>query len=194
MSRLIVVDAVYDAVLAGFVDASRRLHVGPAVGDADVTAVVNDRQYRKVLDYCALAREEGRVVLGGGAAEGFSEGYFVAPTIVADVAPTARLAQEEVFGPVVAVLRARDFDHALSIANDTPFGLTGGLISRSRERLERARREFKVGNLYLNRKITGALVGVQPFGGFKLSGTNSKGGGPDFLRLFVEARTVTERF
>jgi 1-pyrroline-5-carboxylate dehydrogenase len=194
MSRLILVDEVHDAVLEAFVEASARLRVGPAVDDADVTAVVNERQYRKILDYCSLAREEGRVVLGGGPAEGWAEGWFVAPTIVADVAPTARLAQEEVFGPVVAVLRARDFDHALEIANDTPFGLTGGLISRSRARLERARREFKVGNLYLNRKITGALVGVQPFGGFKLSGSNSKGGGPDYLRLFVEARTVTERF
>jgi 1-pyrroline-5-carboxylate dehydrogenase len=194
MSRLIVVDEVYDEVLDAFVAASRKLGVGPAVDDFDVTALVSERQYRSVLDYCALAHEEGRVVLGGGAAEGFAEGYYVSPTIVAEVAPTARLAQEEVFGPVVAVLRARDFEHALEIANDTDFGLTGGVISRSRERLERARREFKVGNLYFNRKITGALVGVQPFGGFKLSGSNSKGGGPDYLRLFVEARTVTERF
>jgi len=194
MSRLIVVDEVHDALLDAFVEATRRLRVGPAVDDFDVTALVSEGQYRSVLSYCEVARQEGRVVLGGGPAEGFAEGYYVAPTIVADVAPHARLAQEEVFGPVVAVLRARDFDHALEIANDTQFGLTGGLISRSRERLERARREFKVGNLYLNRKITGALVGVQPFGGFKLSGSNSKAGGPDYLRLFVEARTVTERF
>ena len=194
MSRLILVDEIHDAFLDAFVAATARLSVGPAVDDFDVTALSSEKQYRSVLGYCALAHEEGRVVLGGGKAEGFAEGYYVAPTIVADVDPKARLAQEEVFGPVVAVLRARDFDHALEIANDTDFGLTGGLISRSRERLERARREFKVGNLYLNRKITGALVGVQPFGGFKLSGSNSKAGGPDYLRLFVEARTVTERF
>jgi 1-pyrroline-5-carboxylate dehydrogenase len=194
MSRLILVDEIHDAFLDAFVAAAARLTVGPAVDDFDVTALSSDKQYRSVLGYCTLAHEEGRVVLGGGKAEGFAEGYYVAPTIVADVDPKARLAQEEIFGPVVAVLRARDFDHALEIANDTDFGLTGGLISRSRERLERARREFKVGNLYLNRKITGALVGVQPFGGFKLSGSNSKAGGPDYLRLFVEARTVTERF
>ena len=100
----------------------------------------------------------------------------------------------QIFGPVVSVLKARDFDHALEIANGTPFGLTGGVMSRDRERLERARREFRVGNLYLNRKITGSLVGVQPFGGLDLSGTNSKAGGPEYLRLFMEAKTVTERF
>jgi 1-pyrroline-5-carboxylate dehydrogenase len=195
MSRLILVDAVHDEVLERFVAAAARLRVGRAIDDADVTAVISERQFEKVVGYARLGAEEGRIVLGGGAAaERPDGGWYVAPTIVADVAPTARLAQEEVFGPVVAVLRARDFDDALRIANDTDFGLTGGLISRSRERLERARREFKVGNLYLNRKITGALVGVQPFGGFKMSGTNSKGGGPDYLRLFVEARTVTERF
>ena len=194
MSRLIILEPVYDAVLDAFVEATRKLGIGPAVDDFDVTALVSDKQYESVLGYCEVAKQEGRVVLGGGPAEGFSEGYYVAPTIVTDVDPSARIAQEEVFGPLVTVLRARDYDHALEIANDTPFGLTGGVISRSRERLNRARREFKVGNLYLNRKITGALVGVQPFGGFKLSGSNSKAGGPDYLRLFVEARTVTERF
>ncbi len=194
MSRLILVDAIHDEVLERFVAAAARLRVGRAIDDADVTAVISERQFDKVVEYARLGAEEGRIALGGGPAEERPDGgWYVAPTIVADVAPTARLAQEEVFGPVVAVLRARDFDDALRIANDTDFGLTGGLISRSRERLERARREFKVGNLYLNRKITGALVGVQPFGGFKMSGTNSKGGGPDYLRLFVEARTVTER-
>lgn len=194
MSRLIVVDQVHDAMLEAFLAATRRLTIGPATDDFDVTALVSEAQYKSVLGYCEVGRQEGRVVHGGGPAEGFAEGWYVAPTIVADVDPSARLAQEEVFGPVVAVLRARDFDHALAIANDTQFGLTGGLVSRSRARLERARREFHVGNLYLNRKITGALVGVQPFGGFKLSGSNSKAGGPDYLRLFVEARTVTERF
>lgn len=194
MSRLIVVDAVHDELMAKVLERASKLRVGKAIDDADVTAVVSERQYRKVLDYCAIGAEEGTVVLGGGAAEGLGDGYFVQPTIVTGVSPQARLAQEEIFGPVVAVIRVADFDEAVQVANDTPFGLTGGLISRSRVRLERARRELRVGNLYLNRKITGALVGVQPFGGFKLSGTNSKGGGPDYLRLFVEAKTVTERF
>jgi 1-pyrroline-5-carboxylate dehydrogenase len=110
------------------------------------------------------------------------------------VAADAPLAREEIFGPVLAVVRARDFDHAVEIFNGVDYGLTGGIISRSRERIERARDELEAGNLYVNRKITGALVGVQPFGGFKLSGTNSKAGGPDYLRLFMEAKTVTERF
>ncbi len=116
------------------------------------------------------------------------------PTVFADVPPSATIACEEIFGPVVAVMKAKDFDDALALANSTTYALTGGLISRDRSRLERARREFRVGNLYLNRKITGALVGVQPFGGFDLSGTNSKAGGPDYLRLFTEMKTVTERF
>lgn len=194
LSRLIVVDEVHDALVERVVARASQLRVGKATDDADVTAVVSERQYHKVLAYCELASQEGTVVLGGGAATEAGDGYFVQPTVVTGVSPQARLAQEEIFGPVVAVIRVADFDEALEVANDTPFGLTGGVISSSRERLERARREFRVGNLYLNRKITGALVGVQPFGGFKMSGTNSKGGGPDYLRLFVEAKTVTERF
>lgn len=122
------------------------------------------------------------------------EGYFVSPTVFAGADPRSRIAQEEIFGPVLTVLRARDFDEALRIANDSPYGLTGGVYSRDRERLERARHEFRAGNLYFNRKITGALVGVQPFGGFDLSGTNAKAGGPDYLTLHMQAKSVAERF
>ena len=129
----------------------------------------------------------------GGTADS-SVGYFVQPTIFADVAPDARLAQDEIFGPIVAVIRARDFDHALEIANGTDYGLTGGVCSSNRARLEQARREFEVGNLYFNRKITGALVGVQPFGGYNMSGTDSKAGGPDYLMNFMQLKTVCERF
>jgi 1-pyrroline-5-carboxylate dehydrogenase len=121
-------------------------------------------------------------------------GYFIQPTVFAGVEPGARLAQHEIFGPVLSVVRARDFDHALEIANGTEYGLTGGVCSRDRSRIERARREFHVGNLYINRKITGALVGVQPFGGFNMSGSNAKAGGPDYLRLFTEMKTVAERW
>jgi RHH-type proline utilization regulon transcriptional repressor/proline dehydrogenase/delta 1-pyrroline-5-carboxylate dehydrogenase len=120
------------------------------------------------------------------------EGYYVAPHIFDDVAPEAGIAQEEIFGPVLAVLRARNLDHALEIANGTAYALTGGLFSRSPENIERVKREFRVGNLYINRKITGAIVDRQPFGGFKMSGIGSKAGGPDYLLQFVLPRTITE--
>jgi 1-pyrroline-5-carboxylate dehydrogenase len=175
-------------------ERARTLHVGPAVDDADVTAVVTERQFDRILGYLGRAPEQGTVVLGGGRAEDAGPGWYLQPTIVDDVDARAEIATEEIFGPVLAVVRARDFDHAVEVFNDVQYGLTGGLISRSRERIERAHRELEAGNLYINRKITGALVGVQPFGGFKLSGTNSKAGGPDYLRLFMEAKTVTERF
>jgi 1-pyrroline-5-carboxylate dehydrogenase len=194
LSRLIVVDDVHDELIERVLERATRLRVGTAEENADVTAVVSQRQYDRILGYLEGAPGQGRVVLGGGPAEGLGKGWFIAPTIVLDVDPAAPLAREEIFGPVLAVVRARDFEHAIELFNDVDYGLTGGLISRSRERIERARVELEAGNLYVNRKITGALVGVQPFGGFKLSGTNSKAGGPDYLRLFMEAKTVTERF
>lgn len=194
MSRLIVLDEVHDALMERVLERARRLRVGPASDNADVTAVISQKQFDSIMAYVRDAPQQGRVVLGGEAAPDAGSGWYIQPTIVDDVDPTARIAQEEIFGPVVAVLRARDFDHAVEIFNDVDYGLTGGLVSRSRERIERAHRELEAGNLYVNRKITGALVGVQPFGGFKLSGTNSKAGGPDYLRLFVETKTVTERF
>jgi 1-pyrroline-5-carboxylate dehydrogenase len=157
-----------------------------------VAALISETQQRAVLQEIELGRGQGKLVLGGRAVDR-EGGYYVEPTIFAEVAPEARLAQQEIFGPVLAVIRARDFDEAVRIFNGTEYGLTGGLFSRSRERLERARREFQVGNLYLNRKITGALVGTHPFGGFKLSGTNAKAGGPDYLRLFMEMKSVAER-
>ena len=194
LSRLIVVDEVHDALMERVLERARRLQVGSAAENADVTAVITQRQFDRITTYLEAAPEQGRVVLGGGRAKDAGPGWFIQPTIVDDVAADAPLAREEVFGPVLAVVRARDFEHAVEIFNSVDYGLTGGLISRSRERIERARSELEAGNLYINRKITGALVGVQPFGGFKLSGTNSKAGGPDYLRLFMEAKTVTERF
>jgi 1-pyrroline-5-carboxylate dehydrogenase len=141
-----------------------------------------------------IGRTEGRVMLGGDTEDTDLNGYFVKPTIIADVAPNARIAQEEIFGPVLAVLRANDFDHALEIANGTEYGLTGAVFSYNRANLERARHEFHVGNLYLNRKCTGALVDVQPFGGFNMSGTDSKAGGRDYLGLFLQAKSISERW
>src|SRR5205807_7699839 len=136
---------------------------------------------------------EGRIVVTVDVGPLADRGHVVGPTIVADVKPNARVAQEEIFGPILAVLRARDLDEALRIANGTPYALTGGLYSRSPEHIERVRREFRVGNLYINRKITGALVDRQPFGGFKMSGIGSKAGGPDYLLQFVLPRTITEK-
>lgn len=192
MSRFIIVEEVYDELLERFTERVAALKVGPAEENADVAAVINQRAVDKIMGYIENGKVEARLVLGGERAEG--PGYFVQPTIFADVPQSASIACEEIFGPVVSVMKAKDFDHALEIANATMYGLTGGVISQDRSRLERARREFRVGNLYLNRKITGALVGVQPFGGYGLSGTNSKAGGPDYLRLFMEMKSVTERF
>jgi 1-pyrroline-5-carboxylate dehydrogenase len=191
-SRAIVVDEVYDELLSKVVERAGRLKVGdPVEGETFMGAVIDDKAFEKITGYIDIGRQEGRVVLGGEAPAG--EGYFIPPTIIEGVQPESRLSQEEVFGPVLAFIRARDYDHALEIANNTEFGLTGGVFSGSRERLERARQDFHVGNLYFNRKITGALVGVQPFGGFNMSGTDSKAGGPDYLLLFTQAKTVTER-
>ena len=190
-SRLILVDDVYDRVLDGVVEAAGSLQVGPAAENHPVGPVISDAQHRSIMDEIAKGREEADLVAGG---EAITGGYYIQPTVFAGVDREGRLAQHEIFGPVLSVIRAADFDDALDIANGTEFGLTGGLYSRHRERIERARAEFHVGNLYINRKITGALVGIQPFGGFNLSGSNAKAGGPDYLRLFMEMKTVAERW
>lgn len=192
-SRAIVVEAVYDELLERVVELSRTLTIGdPSDSNIFMGAVIDKNAWTKIREYIDIGRAEGRVVLGGETQEG--GGYFIPPTIVADVDPEARLACEEIFGPVLAFVKARDFEQAVEIFNGTEYGLTGGLISRDRVRLEQAREDFHVGNLYLNRKITGALVGVQPFGGFNMSGTDSKAGGPDYLLLFTQAKVITERY
>jgi 1-pyrroline-5-carboxylate dehydrogenase len=192
-SRAIIVESVYDEVLAKVIERTRQLTVGdPTEQGTYMGAVIDKNAFGKIKEYIEVGRHEGRLALGGETGDG-SEGYFIPPTIVADAPEQGRLACEEIFGPVLAFIKARDFEHAERIFNNTEYGLTGGLISRSRERLERAKRTFHVGNLYLNRKITGALVGVQPFGGFNMSGTDSKAGGPDYLLLFTQAKVVTER-
>jgi 1-pyrroline-5-carboxylate dehydrogenase len=153
--------------------------------------VINERAYKSILDYIEVSRAEGRLVTGG--EPGPTAGWFVMPTIVADVDSKARIAQEEIFGPVLAVIRCRDYEDGLRIANDTEFGLTGAVYSKSEARLEEARRRFHVGNLYLNRKCTGALVGVHPFGGFNMSGTDSKAGGHDYLLLFMQGKSIAQK-
>ena len=189
-SRVIVLEQVYELFLRRLVEATRSLRIGPTEDPGTfVPPLIDDEAMQKVRHYIAVAKGEGRVVLQ---MEEPEEGYFVGPMIVADVSPRAVIAQEEIFGPVLAVLRARDFDEAVEIALGTPYALTGGLYSRSPAHIERARRDLRVGNLYINRKITGALVGRQPFGGLGLSGIGSKAGGPDYLLQFMEPRVMTE--
>ncbi|WP_152395590.1 L-glutamate gamma-semialdehyde dehydrogenase [Paenibacillus guangzhouensis] len=192
-SRAIIHEAVYDAVLDKVVERTKQLVMGnPADKVTNVGPVVDDKAYRKIQEYIEIGMQEGRLVLGGHTGE--SNGYFIAPTIFADVDARARISQEEIFGPVVAFTKASSFDEALQFANNTDYGLTGAVISNNRAHLEQARREFFVGNLYFNRKCTGALVGTHPFGGFNMSGTDSKAGGRDYLLLFTQAKMVSERF
>jgi RHH-type proline utilization regulon transcriptional repressor/proline dehydrogenase/delta 1-pyrroline-5-carboxylate dehydrogenase len=189
-SRVIVLEQVYEQFLNRLVEATQSLNVGPAEHPAtSVPPLIDEEARQRVRQYIDIAKREGRLML---AMQGPAEGHFVGPVIVADVPSQSTIAQEEVFGPVLAVMKARDFDEALAIALDTPYALTGGLFSRSPAHIERARQEFRVGNLYVNRKITGALVGRQPFGGLGLSGIGSKAGGPDYLLQFLEPRVVTE--
>jgi 1-pyrroline-5-carboxylate dehydrogenase len=192
-SRLIVVDAVYDEVLDAVVGHTAELSIGPAEDNFNVNAVISAGQQRSILEEIEKGRAVSKLVAGGQPVD-LEGGFYIQPTVFAGVEPDSRLAQHEIFGPVLSVIRASDFDHALRIANSTEYALTGGLFSSNRDRIERARREFHVGNLYINRKITGALVGVQPFGGFRMSGSNAKAGGPDYLRLFMEMKTVAERW
>lgn len=191
-SRAILVDAIYDKVVEKVVEKTKQLKVGDTTDQGNgMGPVVDKNAFQKIQQYIAIGQNEGSVLTGGEPAA--TEGYFIQPTVIADVAPTARLAQEEVFGPVLAVIRARDFDDALAIANNTQYGLTGSFFSTDRDRIARAMREFHVGNLYINRKSTGALVGVHPFGGFNMSGTDSKAGGRDYLLLFTQAKAISEK-
>lgn len=191
-SRAIVVKEVYDEIVAKVAAKAKALKVGPAIDQTvNMGPVIDANAYNKILEYIEIGKTEGRLVAGG--AKGDSAGYFIEPTVFADVSPKARVAQEEIFGPVLAIIKAENYDEALAIANDTDYGLTGAVYSANRAKLEKARREFHVGNLYLNRKCTGALVGVHPFGGFNMSGTDSKAGGTDYLLLFMQAKSVSEK-
>jgi 1-pyrroline-5-carboxylate dehydrogenase len=193
-SRAILHQDIYDEVLQTMIEKTRALNVGvPNNPEVFMGPVQNEPQFEKVANYIEVGDEEAERVLGENPGDG-GQGYFVKPTIYSEVDSEARIAREEIFGPVLSVLKARDFDEAFKIANDTPYGLTGGVYSRNRDHLEQARTEFKAGNVYFNRGITGALVGVQPFGGYGLSGTDSKAGGPDYLPLHMLPRTVVERF
>ncbi|EFH86458.1 L-glutamate gamma-semialdehyde dehydrogenase [Ktedonobacter racemifer] len=190
-SRAIVVEQVYDKVLEKVVEKTKTLTMGDVTQPTTYMGpVVDENAMKKILEYIELGKQEGRLVTGG---KHQGPGYFIEPTIFADVAPEARISLEEIFGPVLAFIKAKDFDEALDIANNTEYGLTGSLFSNDEQRLERAGEEFHVGNLYFNRKCTGAMVGGHPFGGFNMSGTDSKAGGPDYLLLFTQAKSISKK-
>lgn len=192
-SRVIVMESIYEQFLKRLVEVSRSLRIGPAQEPAAfVGPVIDGEAQQRILKMIDAGKSEATLVYSADIGSLASEGYFVPPTIFRDVPESATIAQEEIFGPVLSAIRARDLGDALRIANGTKYALTGGIYSRSPASIERCKKEFRVGNLYINRKITGALVERQPFGGFKLSGIGSKAGGPDYLHQFLVPRTVTE--
>ena len=192
-SRVIVDAHLYETFCDRLVERVSSIKVGDPKENFAAGPVISAVAHQRVLDYIAVGKIEGRLLYGGEAIDNGSGGYYIQPTIFADVAPDARIAQEEIFGPVLAVIRSDHFEQALQIANGTEYGLTGAIYSSSRERLDRAANEFHVGNLYLNRKCTGAMVGAHPFGGFNMSGTDSKAGGADYLLLFTQAKSIAEK-
>jgi 1-pyrroline-5-carboxylate dehydrogenase len=190
-SRAIIHEEVYDEVLNRVVEITKGLKVGDVRDASNYTGpVIDEKAFNKVMEYVEIGKQEGRLITGGKPVN--DEGFFIEPTIFADVDANARIMQEEIFGPFVAFTKVRDFDHAMEVANSTQFGLTGSIFTRNRELIERARVEFHVGNLYINRKCTGAIVGVHPFGGFNMSGTDSKAGGPDYLLQFTQPKLTSE--
>ena len=192
-SRAIVDERIYDKFLDMLKARVEKITVGDPAQNANMSAVINERAMNTILGYIEQGKKDGRLVTGGARATAAGDGYFIQPTVFADIAAGSKLEQEEIFGPVLAVIKSRGFDQALAIANDTEFGLTGAVYTSSRDKIERARHEFHVGNLYINRKCTGAMVGAHPFGGFNMSGTDSKAGGPDYLLLFTQGKSIAEK-
>ncbi len=192
-SRALVAEKVYDRFVRLVKEKTERITVGAADDPRNVMGpVVNKGSQDKILAYIETGiREGGRLVTGGKKASG--DGYFILPTVIADVSPTATIAQEEIFGPVLAIIKVKDFEEGLAVANNTEFGLTGGVWTKDRKKIEKAKKLFHVGNFYVNRKITGAMVGVHPFGGFNMSGTDSKAGGHDYLLLFLQGKSISEK-
>jgi 1-pyrroline-5-carboxylate dehydrogenase len=191
-SRAIVSGKVYDEFLERLLERVARIRVGPPEDLSNYMGpVISERSMKTILGYIETGRGEGRLLAGGGRLPG--DGYFLEPTVFADVDTKARIFQEEIFGPVLAVSRARDFEHALEMANDSEYGLTGAVYTKNPEKIREAAESFHVGNLYFNRKCTGAMVGAHPFGGFNMSGTDSKAGGPDYLLQFVQAKSIAEK-
>ena len=191
-SRAIVDQAVYEEFLDKVKAEVSKLTVGPSDEQHNYMGpVINDGAKKSILDYVEVGKREGRLIAGGSAGPG--DGYFIQPTVIADIDSKSRLFQEEIFGPVLAVTKARDYDDALRLANDSEYGLTGAVFTKNQEKIRKARDQFFVGNLYINRKCTGAMVGAHPFGGFNMSGTDSKAGGPDYLLQFLQAKSIAEK-
>jgi 1-pyrroline-5-carboxylate dehydrogenase len=191
-SRAIVHEKVYDQFLEKLKARVAKVRVGPPEDPNNYMGpVISEGARKSIQQYIDVGKKEGRLLTGGEKSDG--DGYFIPPTVIADIDSKARIFQEEIFGPVLAVTKARDFEHALELANDSQYGLTGGVFSNNPEHLREAKERFHVGNLYFNRKCTGAMVGVHPFGGFNLSGTDSKAGGPDYLLLFLQAKSVATK-
>ncbi len=190
-SRAIIHEAVYDEVVKLIKEKTEKIVVGNVEFHSNQMGPVNDHlAFKRINEYIEIGKQEGKLLTGGTSSD--ETGYFINPTVIIDMAPDSRLMQEEVFGPVLAVCKVKSFEEGLEVVNNTEYGLTGSLISNNRLHLEMAREDFHVGNLYLNRKCTGAIVGYQPFGGFNMSGTDSKAGGPDYLVLHMQGKSITE--
>ena len=192
-SRAIVHEKIYDRFVDRLREQVEQFRLGDPVENTAMGPVVNEGAMKSILNYIEVGKQEGRLVTGGSRAADAGDGYYVQPTVIADLDRNSRLAQEEIFGPVLAVIKANDFEDALAIANGTEYGLTGAIYTNSDEKIERAKQDFHVGNLYINRKCTGAVVGAHPFGGFNMSGTDSKAGGPDYLYLFSQIKSIGQK-
>ena len=194
-SRAIISEKIYDEFVKKLVERVKKFKVGPADDPSNFMGpVINKSSMQTILDYIEVGKKEGKLACGGGKVDvPGTNGFYLEPTVFIDIPAKSRLEQEEIFGPVLAVIKAKDYDHAMEIANDTEFGLTGAVYTKNPKKLERAAMDFHVGNLYLNRKCTGARVGGHPFGGFNMSGTDSKSGGRDYLLLFTQAKSIGEK-
>jgi 1-pyrroline-5-carboxylate dehydrogenase len=192
-SRAIVDEKIYDVFVARLKERVNKIVVGDPAENKAMGPVVNESAMKSILGYIEAGKKEGRLLTGGGQAKDAGDGYFIEPTVISDVAPNAKISLEEIFGPVLAVIKSKNFEDAMAIANNTEFGLTGAIYTSNPEKIERAKRDFHVGNLYINRKCTGAMVGAHPFGGFNMSGTDSKAGGPDYLYLYTQAKSIGEK-
>jgi 1-pyrroline-5-carboxylate dehydrogenase len=191
-SRLILNESIYDSFIEKLKARVEKITVGEPTENFGMGPVVNEGSMKSILNYIERGKKDGKLITGGKRVAG-KDGYFIEPTVFADIPAGSKLEQEEIFGPVLAIIKVKDYDEALKVANDTEFGLTGAVYSRSEEKLERGAQEFHVGNLYFNRKCTGAIVGAHPFGGFNMSGTDSKAGGPDYLLLFTQAKSIARK-
>ena len=193
-SRAIIDDRIYDKFLQRLKERVEKITVGDPTLNPNMGPVVNEKSMKSIMGYIQKGLAEGgRLITGGSRASDAGEGYFIQPTVIADVDPMGTISQQEIFGPVLAVIKSRNFEHGLQIANNTEFGLTGAVYTSSDDKIEAAKQQFHVGNLYINRKCTGAMVGAHPFGGFNMSGTDSKAGGPDYLLLFTQAKSIGEK-